>query len=256
MTIKTHYVGLDGENAVDCETTQVQINAVTALVCALVDPESGHRPADWRWANDPSEARTVFQLILWNRRACVDQQRLTAERPPFAVLTELDGAVVRLEFYDGQEPLECKYDLRSAALRGKALPRWSERHSHAYDPVVFQAAFPSIPPELNNPGFLTIRDPGTPTPAPSIFEASLLDYAGDTAVPTTLIDRRVPQRGWEHEYGVPSYLIGAADVLYHHRKRVAHPDVAVIDAAILRLYGPWIRRASMHGGNKGVRYRY
>ena len=152
MTIKTHYVGLDGEKAVDCETTQVQINAVTALACALVDPQSGHGPTDWRWANDPSEARTVFQLILWDRRARVDQCSLMAERPPFAVATELDGAVVRLEFYEGHEPLKCNYDLRSAALRGKALPQWSELRARAYDPVVFLAAFLGRPLTVPNPG--------------------------------------------------------------------------------------------------------
>jgi hypothetical protein len=62
--------------------------------------------------------------------------------------------------------------------------------------------------------------------------------------PMTLLDRRVPQRGWEQEYGVPNFVIGAADVLYYHRKRVANRDVELIDAAILRLYLPWFRRAA------------
>lgn len=247
MRIKTHFVGFDGEKAVDSRTTQAQINAVTALACALVDPESSHSPEDWRWANDPSESRTIFQLILSDRRVRIDQHRLTGDRPPFAVLTELDGVVVRLELYEGHDTLECTCDLRSAALVGKALPQWPEQHAHAYDPVVFLAALLGMPPELNKPELPATQDPGTPRSASSSFETSLSDYVGDTLVPTTLLDRRVPQRGWEQEYGVPSYLIGAADVLYFHRRRVANPDVAVIDAAILRLYGPWMRRAERRG---------
>lgn len=159
MTIKTHFVGFDGEKAVDSATTQAQINAVTVLACALVDPESGHPPEDWRWANDPGEARAIFQLILWDRRARVDQLRLMADRPPFAILTALDGAVVRLEFYEGRDAVECTYDLRSAALRGKDLPKWTERNPHNYDAVACRAEFLDVPPEFSKPTVGAIQDP-------------------------------------------------------------------------------------------------
>ena len=60
----------------------------------------------------------------------------------------------------------------------------------------------------------------------------------DPMAPTTLMIAPLEFRrtGVEREYGVPSYLIGAADVLYYHRKGVASAEVAAIDAAILRLY--------------------
>ena len=245
MTIKTHFVGFDGEKAVDSPMTQTQINAVTALDCALVDPVSGLPPDDLRWANDPSESGTIFQLILWDRRVRIDQHGSTEDAPPFAVLTELDGVVVRLEFYEGHDPLECTYDLRSAGrLRGKNLRRWTERDPHTDDPVAFLVELLGVPREFSKLTLQAIQDPDTPMSAPSCYQTSSSDHPDERMVPTTLLDRRVPQRGWEQEYGVPSYLIGAADVLYHHRKRVASPDIGVIDAAIIRLYGPWMRRPS------------
>lgn len=110
------------------------------------------------------------------------------------------------------------------------------------DPLAFLAQFWGIRPEISKPAFKAIANPDTSGLSPSSSASSLSDHCEDAKLPTTLLDRRVPQRGWEQEYGVPSYLIGAADILFYHRKRVANPDVAVIDAAILRLYGPWIKR--------------
>lgn len=59
--------------------------------------------------------------------------------------------------------------------------------------------------------------------------------------PTTLYDMRVPQPGREAEYGVPQPLIDAAAVLYRHRNTVQDDVVGAIDAAIMRLYQPFIR---------------
>lgn len=58
--------------------------------------------------------------------------------------------------------------------------------------------------------------------------------------PTSLLDTRVPQPGHEAANGVPDLLVAAAAVLYSARNTVSDADVAVIDAAILRLYGPYI----------------
>jgi hypothetical protein len=240
MTNKTHYIGFDREKAVDSATTGPQLKTVTALPGSPTDPESGRHCEDSRRANEPRVARTIVQFILADRRMRIDQRRLMAHRPPFAVQTELEGVVVRNEFYEGHEPLECTDDTQSAALTGKDLPEWIERDAHTSDQVAFLAECWGMPPDINRPTVQAIQDPDAPGPAQTYREPSLADQPDDTMVPMTVLDCRVPQRGWEHEYGVPSYLVGAAADLYHHRKRVANPDVAVIDAAILRLYGPWI----------------
>ncbi len=62
-----------------------------------------------------------------------------------------------------------------------------------------------------------------------------------------LLDRRRPQRGWEQAYGVPYALSEAADVLYFERQGAVNSDLDAIDAAILRLFWPWLRRATGRG---------
>lgn len=59
---------------------------------------------------------------------------------------------------------------------------------------------------------------------------------------TTVLDMRVPQPGREVEdYGVPAVLLPAVDALRQQRNTCSDPDVAVLDAALLRLLHPWVR---------------
>jgi len=82
-----------------------------------------------------------------------------ADRPAFAVATVANDAVVRLEFYEGHDALECTYDLRSAALQGKDLPRWLERDPLAYDPVAFLKEFLGLPEDFPRPLRDAIHEP-------------------------------------------------------------------------------------------------
>lgn len=99
-----------------------------------------------------------------------------------------------------------------------------------------------VRPGFNDPEPQPIRMPETPATPPLPAGRWLPDQPDDPALPLGLDDRRFPRRGWEQDYGVPHYLVGAADVLYYHRRQIAEPDMAVIDAALLRLYQPWIRQ--------------
>lgn len=60
--------------------------------------------------------------------------------------------------------------------------------------------------------------------------------------PATLLDIRVPQPGRYDDYGVPSYIVAACDVLYKARNAATNDDVRQIDPAIFRLLQPWIRQ--------------
>lgn len=60
--------------------------------------------------------------------------------------------------------------------------------------------------------------------------------------PETLLDVRVPQPGREGEYGVPSVIVEAAAHLYRQRSQGPANLIPTIDAAILRLYSPWISK--------------
>lgn len=62
---------------------------------------------------------------------------------------------------------------------------------------------------------------------------------------TTILDTRVPQLGRERNYGVPQSIVEAVAVLYRHRNSCSDDEVYVIDASILRLYDPWIRKRSL-----------
>ena len=148
MTIKTHYIGFDREKAVDSATTGAEIKTLTDLPGGLTDPESGRHCENSRPANDPRDASAIFQFILGDRRMRIDQPRLMAHRRPFAAQTELDGVVVRMEFYEGHEPLECTDDTQSAELSGKDLPEWIERDAHTYDPVAFLVEWWGMPPDI------------------------------------------------------------------------------------------------------------
>jgi hypothetical protein len=172
----------------------------------------------------------------------VDRARLMVIRPPSKVRSGREGAVVRVEFYVGDDQLESTEGHRSAAPPGVDLPQSTERGSHAGSSIAFEEPVSGMRPGSDKSPLRANHDPATPRPAQSFAAPSLTEQSHDAMLPPTVHDHRVPQRGWEREYGVPAYLIGAADVLYYHRKRAANRDVAAIDAAILRLYGPWIRR--------------
>lgn len=156
---RLHYIGFDGERAVTSRETQAQIDAIKDLRCALVDQSE---PFAWRDIDDPAEPRTLFQHILGDRRLRIDQKRLMANRPPIAVATEHDGAIVRLEYYEGHDQLECTHDLRSADLAGKELPRWMEQDPQAYDPVAFMEQAFGVDPQLTKAVLQATHDPDTP----------------------------------------------------------------------------------------------
>ena len=62
-----------------------------------------------------------------------------------------------------------------------------------------------------------------------------------TSVPTSLLDRRVPQPGEYAEYDVPEIIVEIVSGLYERRNGATDDDVDVLDGAILRLLLPWAR---------------
>jgi hypothetical protein len=161
MTTTTMFVGVDGEKVVSGAETEAQIAAVCALECALRSSD-GSEAVTWLDCNDPAEPRTLFQCILVDRRRRVDAHTFMADRPAFAVVTAVDGRVVRLEFYEGHDALECTFDLRSAELQGKSLPRFMDVDPQAYDPAAILADVFGLPPEITRPVIEATHDPDTP----------------------------------------------------------------------------------------------
>ncbi len=155
------YIGHDGTRAVDSAETQRQIDAVKALICALVTPES-REAVSWPDLDDPAEPRTLFQFILGDRRLRIDQNRLMADRPPFAVVTEHAGRAVRMEMYEGHDFLECTYDLRAPELVGLALPKYMESDPNAYDPAKFLHEMFGVPKEWTREMQRATHDPAMP----------------------------------------------------------------------------------------------
>jgi len=242
MLIEIDPIDFDREKTVDSATTRNRINSVTPTAGAHTDSESGGPRPDRRGANEPRDACAIVQFLPGERRMRIALQRELVDRPSSVVLADGDGAVVRVEYYEGHEQLVCAGEARSAAPPGEDLPKRTERAPQTCDPAAIRAESGGTRSEIREPALQAIQDLDTPGALPSSSTRSLSGQPDGANVPVALLDRRVPQRGWEQEYGVPTYLIGAADVLYHHRKWVANTDAAVIDAAILRLFGPWIRR--------------
>jgi hypothetical protein len=161
---KLMFVGADPEGArvVGSVETQRQVDSLRAIRCDLI---AEGQPITWDDVDVPAEPRSLFQMILADRRVRVDAGRLMADRPPFAVATVHEGACVRLEFYEGHDELECTYDLRSPALAGKDLPRWMESDPQAYDPVAYLEEALGLPPEVTRPA-IEAAHPESPSPAP------------------------------------------------------------------------------------------
>ncbi|MBC8871311.1 MAG: hypothetical protein H8E44_17945 [Planctomycetes bacterium] len=119
-----HYVGHDGEQAVNSAMTQRQIDQLKALRCDLVTDEG--EPLTWFDFDNPVEPQTLFQFILGDHKHRVDQRSKMANQPPLGVATVVDDACIRFEFYEGYHTLKKTYDLRSKDLQGVELEDFIE----------------------------------------------------------------------------------------------------------------------------------
>ncbi len=146
--VRTLFIGTDGEQTVDSETTQTQINRVVALECAL---EYNSQKITWKDLNDPEQPMTIFQAILKDRELRVGRHVLMAYRPAFAVITAIDKKAVRCEIYSGHDSLYLMYDLRSRELQGTRLPNYLESDPQGYDPAVFLKEALGIPENVSKP---------------------------------------------------------------------------------------------------------
>ncbi len=111
------YVGTDAAGKlVDASTTLEQVAVVKMLDCRLVQQGA---PLTWDSLNNVDEPGTLFQQVQ-NDRIRRDARFVVVDLPTSIVVTVVDDAVIRLEFYRGDELL---FDLRSTGLEGKSLPR-------------------------------------------------------------------------------------------------------------------------------------
>jgi len=144
-SIKRVFIGLNavGERAVGSYETKASIWHVKKFECALVNPDGD--PATWDMFDDPKEPRTIFQFVLRDRIQRIDNRRLMADRPPFAVITIHGNRAVRLEFYEGHDALELSHDLRAPELKGVKLPLFLEKDPQAYDPMEYLKSIGAVP---------------------------------------------------------------------------------------------------------------
>lgn len=144
--IKRILIGLDavGERAVGSQETESSIRYARKFECALVSDQG--EAITWDGLDNPEEPLTILQYVVRDRKLRIDQGKIMADRPPFAVVTIRDQRVVRLEFYEGHDALECTYDLRAPELQGVKLPRYLERDPQAYDPVEYLKSAGLVPP--------------------------------------------------------------------------------------------------------------
>jgi hypothetical protein len=119
-----HFVGFDGEQAVDTTMTQRQIDQLETWRCDLVTDNG--EPITWTDLNSPSEPRTLLQFILGDHKHRIDEHTPMANLPPFGVATVVDGACVRFEFYEGYVTLQKTHDLRSKELQSVELEDFAE----------------------------------------------------------------------------------------------------------------------------------
>ena len=144
-SVKRVFIGLNavGERAVGSYETKASIRHVKKFECALVTEDGD--PVSWDDFDNPEEKRTIFQFILGDREQRIDNKRIMADRPPFAVVTVHGNRAVRLEFYEGHDALELSYDLRAPELQNVKLPLYLESDPQAYDPMDFLKSMGVVP---------------------------------------------------------------------------------------------------------------
>jgi hypothetical protein len=110
MGVETLFVGIEGKKIVDSKKTMAQIEKVRALECAL-ESKDGKR-ITWDDIDNPKEPRTLFQLILGDRKRRVGKRSKMGDRSSYCVVTAMDGKVVRLEFYEVHDLPSLVFDIR------------------------------------------------------------------------------------------------------------------------------------------------
>jgi hypothetical protein len=114
-----HFIGYDGERAVNTTMTQQQIDQLKALRCDLATDDG--ETITWADLDNSDEPRTLFRFILGDHKLRVDERTRMANQSPFGVATIVNGACVRFEFYEGYHTLKKTHDLRSKELQGVEL---------------------------------------------------------------------------------------------------------------------------------------
>lgn len=142
---RIYFIGVDGEKAVDSQTTRSQIEAVKELECALTYEGD---LLDWEVLDDPDEKNMIFRTVERDRKRRVDEQKSMPDRAAFAVIYAIENVAVRMEFYEGSDELEQLYDARCEELEGKDLANFQDYDPQAHDGAsVFGEAF-GLPPDL------------------------------------------------------------------------------------------------------------
>jgi hypothetical protein len=123
--VEFHVIGVGDKNLASASETRHQIDDVKELECQLqVEGEA----LTWDFFDNPEEPRSLFQTILNDRDLRVDRGISLENRPPFCVVTSMDGKAVRLEFYEGKIILRLRYDIRTSELDGAKLPNYLKAH--------------------------------------------------------------------------------------------------------------------------------
>ena len=128
------FIGVDGENAVNSETTLKQIEEIKKYELNIFDVD-GNKIT---WADlDNEDDRSLLKNIVEDRKTRIDNKIAMADRPPFIAVTIADNKIIRLEFYEGHDILELVYDLRQKCDIGKELKPYMAEDENAYNPIDF-----------------------------------------------------------------------------------------------------------------------
>lgn len=200
---------------------------------ARAESESGCPPPGGCRTHGRWEERALLRFDVGDRSTRPDAPA-SADSSQSPRRSGRDRVLSRVEICLGHDPLEMIDDAWAAETTAALRPDREGTVPRAHDPAgrcESSEAAPRALPVAPSPG-----TPGRPA------GPSLPGRPDEMAGPWALLDRHFAQRGWEHDYGVPSYIIAAADALYLHRERAADSDLDEVDTAILRLFWPWLRR--------------
>lgn len=128
------FIGVDGVNAVNSETTSKQIAEIKGYELNIFDVDGNK--IEWKDLDNEND-RSLFRNIVLDREERIDNHTAMADRPPFIVCTIEDNKLIRLEFYEGHDSLELVYDLRRKEDQEKELKPYMAKDENSYNPVEF-----------------------------------------------------------------------------------------------------------------------
>lgn len=113
--VEKKFIGVISDEV--CSSLETK-NQIEEIISKEIDIVCDGEKVSWQdfYDKEHKEKRILFNFIIEDRIFRVDNHKMMASRPVFAVCTFVNDVCERMEYYEGEDRLEKTYDLRSERL--------------------------------------------------------------------------------------------------------------------------------------------